>query len=91
MEFEWDATKAKANRDKHRVGFEDAKAVFNDLMSITFPDPQHSEMERRHITIGAGGTGNLLLVAHTDRESRVRIINARRATARERRRYEEGH
>jgi uncharacterized DUF497 family protein len=36
--FEWDAEKAGKNRSKHRVGFEEAKTVFNDPFLVTFPD-----------------------------------------------------
>ncbi len=43
--FEWDAKKAKANLKKHKVSFEEAKAIFNDPLLITFPDEEHSEDE----------------------------------------------
>ena len=88
VEFEWDAAKAKKNRQKHGLGFEIAKSVFNDPLTVTFPDPTHSEMEERRITIGASDTGQILLIVHTDREDRIRIISARRATTKERRHYE---
>jgi uncharacterized DUF497 family protein len=50
--YEWDAKKAKGNRRKHRISFEDAATVFLDPLALTFPDPDHSSGEEREITIG---------------------------------------
>ncbi|MFG6095606.1 BrnT family toxin [Leptothoe sp. ISB3NOV94-8A] len=90
MEFEWDPDKAAANFEKHGVSFQEAATVFNDPLSITFPDPDHSVGENRYIIIGASIIGLLLVVAHTDRDQRLRIISARKATRKERTFYEEG-
>ncbi|MDZ8260325.1 BrnT family toxin [Nostoc sp. ChiQUE01b] len=90
MEFEWNSDKATLNLEKHGVSFQDAATVFNDPLSITFPDPDHSIGESRYVIIGLSGFGQLLVVAHTDRGEKVRIISARKATPRERRFYEEG-
>ena|SRR5712691_4118006 len=92
--FEWDDGKSKKNQRKHRIGFEEAKTVFIDLLLITFPDEYHSENEQRLISIGASNQNRILLVVHTEiLESSdtviVRIISARKATASERRVYEE--
>jgi uncharacterized DUF497 family protein len=88
--YEWDAVKAAANVRKHRITFEEAASVFLDPSALTFWDPDHSEEEDREITIGRSGRQRVLFVAHTARESRVRIISARRATRQEERQYEEG-
>jgi uncharacterized protein len=88
MEFEWDADKAEANISKHQVSFYEAATVFGDPLSLTNFDPDHSENEDRFITIGESIDGNLLIVAHADREDRIRIISARRTTRRERQVYE---
>ena len=80
---EWDANKAARNLDKHRVGFAEAATVFNDPMFITVVDDEHSADEERYITLGLSAQGQLLLVAHTERASRIRIISARRATRKE--------
>ena len=72
------------------VSPDEATTVFNDPLSATFPDPDHSIGESRYITIGMSGFGKLLVVAHTDRGEKVRIISARQATRQERRFYEEG-
>lgn len=57
---------------------------------MTYPDPDHSIDESRYITIGLSSSGKLLILAHTDRGDRIRIISVRVATPRERRFYEEG-
>ncbi len=88
IEFEWDLKKAKTNLQKHRVAFGEAATVFNDRLSITIYDPDHSDQEDRCITIGISGTGCFLMVAHTDRGDRTRIISARELTRKERKAYE---
>ncbi|HBK21138.1 MAG TPA: hypothetical protein DDZ60_01065 [Planktothrix sp. UBA10369] len=90
MEFEWNPDKATGNLEKHGVSFQEAVTVFNDPLSVTFPDPNHSIGESRYIIIGISRFGQLLIVAHTDRLERVRIISARKATRQEQRFYEEG-
>jgi uncharacterized DUF497 family protein len=88
--YEWDPAKAEENVRKHRVRFEEAASVFLDPAALTFWDPDHSDEEDREITIGRSARRRVLFVAHTAREGGARIINARRATHRERRQYEEG-
>jgi uncharacterized protein len=88
MKFEWDAAKATANLEKHGVSFEDAAQAFEDELSATFPDPDHSRGEHRFITYGLVADGRLLVVSHTERDDLIRIISARPATKKERKRYE---
>jgi uncharacterized DUF497 family protein len=88
--YEWDPVKAAANAKRHHVTFEEAASVFLDPSALTFWDPGHSEEEDREITIGRSVRQRVLFVAHTARESRVRIISARRATRQEQTQYEEG-
>ena len=88
IQFEWNPEKAKQNHKKHRVYFEEAATVFYDPLSATFDDPDHSISELRLITVGFSSRGRLLVVSHTEREKNIRIINARTATALERRRHE---
>jgi hypothetical protein len=52
MEFQWDPKKDRGNQRKHGVGFREAASVFEDLLSMTFPDPDHSLDEERFLTIG---------------------------------------
>lgn len=92
--FAWDEVKDKENQRKHRVGFMEAKTVFNDPLLITYPDDTHSEDEARFISIGLSSNRRLLLVVHTERSDEedtviIRIISCRRATPAERRAYED--
>ena len=88
VQFEWDPEKARQNARKHGVHFDEAATVFFDPLSATFDDPDHSKGEQRLVTIGVSSQGPLLVVAHTERENAVRIINARPATAHERKKHE---
>ena len=89
MNFEWDPGKARQNRRKHRISFEEAATIFGDPLAITYPDPDHSILEERFITLGLSRVNRVLIVAHTDRDQNIRIISARKTTDRERRHYEE--
>ena len=89
MEFEWDESKAKKNLKKHGISFHEAGTVFGDPMAITFLDPDHSEKEHRFLSLGISQSNRLIVVAHTDRSGKVRIISARQMTKHERRIYEE--
>lgn len=90
MHFEWDPRKAAENLRKHGVGFDEAATVFGDPLAITFSDPDHSGSEERLITFGLSLQNRLLVVSHTPRQPRIRIISARLMTRRERKIYEEG-
>jgi len=89
VDFEWDPRKAVANLRKHRVSFAEATTVFGDPLGVTIPDPDHSYAEDRRIIVGRSIRGRLLIVAHTDRDDRIRIISARELTRSEREAYEE--
>jgi len=90
MEFEWDPDKAAVNETKHGVTFLEAATVFGDPLAITFADPDHSVNEQRYLTFGLSRLDRLLVVSHTDREGRHRIISARVMTRQEVKIYEEG-
>ena len=89
LAFEWDPDKARANLAKHGVGFLEASTVLGDPLSLTIRDPGHSEGEQRFVSMGMSERRRLLVVAHTERGKRIRIISARRATRREQRDYEQ--
>ena len=89
MEFQWNPRKDRTNQHKHGVGFREAATVFEDLLSTTFLDPDHSLSEERFLTIGASAVGRILVIAHTEYDEVIRIISARPATRREREFYEE--
>jgi uncharacterized protein len=96
-EFEWDPQKAKINRTKHGVSFDDAKAVLEDdqaeLYHVETFDDAHSMAEDRHITTASHPADRsiILLICWTDRhrgdERVTRVISARHATRRERKQY----
>ncbi len=90
MNFEWDPKKATANGKKHGVTFQEAATIFGDPLAITFDDPDHSLSENRYITFGLSLQKRLIVVSHTERGDRTRIINARLMSREERRIYEEG-
>jgi uncharacterized protein len=85
--FEWDPNKETKNIRKHGISFEEAATVFDNPMFITVIDEEHSIDEERYITIGLSKYGRLLLVAHTERQEKIRIISARKATKNEEKFY----
>jgi len=88
MRFEWDRSKATSNVKKHRVSFDEAGTVFYDPLAATFEDPDHSQEESRLVTVGYSARGRLLVVSHVERGDATRVISARRASVRERKRHE---
>jgi len=90
--FEWDPRKAKSNRRKHGVTFEEAATAFLDPDGLDGEDLEHSEVETRRLRLAKSSLGRVLLIAYTVRrrndEEITRIISARRASRKERKRYE---
>jgi uncharacterized protein len=89
LHFEWDERIAVANLKKHGVSFEEAKSVFYDERAKLIDDPDHSEDEDRFVLLGLSSALKVLAVCHCYRtDSRaIRIISARKATARELKSY----
>jgi uncharacterized protein len=90
LEFDWDAQKAKISLRKPDVTFQEASSVFGDALAITFQDPDHSTTENRYLTFGLSQSGRLLVVSHTNRSDKIRIISSRLMDRKERIIYEEG-
>ena len=88
MEFEWDPDKSASNQEKHEVSFDEAATAFGDPLSLTISDPDHSDDEERFILVGQTFAGRLVVVVHTERGDRIRIISARLANRGERYSYE---
>ena len=86
-EFEWDDEKAAQNVANHGVTFEEAALAMTDPLSIDFDDLAQAE---NIVTLATSPSGAILYVVSTDRDRRIRIISARKATAHERRIYQEG-
>ena len=89
LQFEWDEEKAEQNTWKHSVSFEEAATVLADPLSLTIEDPLHSTAELRWVTMGLSQRQRLLVIVHTDRANRIRVISARKAPLRDQRLYKE--
>jgi uncharacterized protein len=89
LRFEWDERKAGANARKHGVTFDEARTVFFDERARLIDDPDHSEGEERFILLGLSSALRMLLVCHCYRSAGniIRIVSARKATARESKAY----
>lgn len=91
LNLEWDERKARLNEKKHGATFEEVSTVFADFLSLTIPDPLHSKREERFVIIGRSEKQRVLIVVHTERGNKIRLISARLATRHERKTYEEDH
>jgi len=89
LTFEWDEVKAKENLLKHKVPFDEGATIFNDPFLLTYPDIDNSETEERYVNIGVSAKDRILVLIHTERRGKIRIISCRKATMLERRDYEE--
>ena len=89
LTFEWGETKARNNRKKHGVGFDEAKTVFDDPHARVMDDPDHSADEERAILIGYSSRNRLLFVSFAARGNAIRLISARKADPSEREFYEQ--
>lgn len=89
LRFEWDENKNSINKIKHKISFEEAKTVFEDIEALVIDDPDHSQEEERFIILGFSSRANLLVVCHCYRQSDtvIRIISARKATKTESKQY----
>ena len=86
MTIEFDPDKARANLKKHGVSFAHAEQALRDPMALTIEDPD-AEDEQRFVTLGSDALGRILVVVHTKRGERTRLISARKASPGEAREY----
>ena len=88
IHFTWDSKKAKLNQRKHGVSFEEAQTVFYDDNALEYFDPDHSQAEDRFIMLGLSSKLRMLIVCYCVRSGDfIRIILARKATAKEAKNY----
>ncbi|SBT06707.1 conserved hypothetical protein [Candidatus Accumulibacter aalborgensis] len=87
MDIEFDPAKAKSNLAKHKVSFAHAEQALRDPMAVTIEDPD-AEGEQRFVTLGMDALGRVLVVVHSPRESRTRLISARKASKGEAEQYD---
>lgn len=88
MRFEWDSAKDQSNIAKHGISFRRASAIF-DSFHLLLEDDRYDYGERRDIAIGMIEGVAVIVVVHTGRSNRIRIISARPANRKERKRYHE--
>ena len=86
MDFEFDPAKARSNLRKHGVSFAHAEQALRDEQAFTLQDPDSAD-EQRFITLGMDALGRVLVVVHTQREERTRVISARKASRGESEQY----
>ena len=86
MFIEFDPVKARTNLRKHGVSLAHAEQALRDPMALTIEDPD-SRSEQRFVTLGVDALGRVLVVVHTQREGRTRLISARKASRGEADRY----
>ena len=85
-EFEWDEDKAEANPRKHKISFQEASRVFDDLFALIEQDLSEDFGEDRFLATGVI-KGSLVTVVYTERDERIRLISARKANSDEQKRY----
>ena len=85
VDYEWDEEKNQKNIEKHGINFTDAQYVLADKFRRIAYDDKHSLTEHRWKVIG--NIGKILVVYITQRDKKIRIISARKATAQERKIY----
>lgn len=79
VDIEFDPAKARTNLQKHKVSFAHAEQALRDPLALTIEDPD-AEGERRFVTLGMDALGRVLVVVHTPRGDRIRLISARKAS-----------
>jgi len=88
MNTVWDVKKAAANKRSHGIEFSHGATVLDDPMAVTIEDTRHGE--QRFVTVGSDLLGRVLVIVYAySGEEEIRLISARKATAKERRVYEE--
>jgi uncharacterized protein len=89
MAIEFDPAKAAENLRKHQVSFAHAEQALRDPVGVTVEDPD-AEGEPRFVTLGMDALGRTLVVVHTPRGRRTRVISARKASKAEALAYAKG-
>ena len=86
--FEWDDANREKNWHKHHVVFKECEQVFFNLPLLLYPDPAHSQVEKRFQVLGQTNTQRLLFISFTIRNQKIRVISARDQSQKERKIYE---
>jgi uncharacterized DUF497 family protein len=93
MNFDWDNNKNQSNIAKHGISFEEAITIFDDPNILNYEDTRFNYRETRFVSIGqiilvTQEKTVIIVVIHTQRNQTIRLISARKANERERKRYE---
>jgi uncharacterized DUF497 family protein len=83
LKFEWNEAKAESNLRAHGISFELAETVFRDAFAVERLDEREDYGEERFVIVGMAEGNIVLFVAFAERNERIRIISARRATQNE--------
>jgi uncharacterized DUF497 family protein len=86
VEIEFDPAKARVNLAKHKVSFAHAEQALRHSNAVTIEDPD-AQGEQRFLTLGMDALGRILVVVHTPRGDRIRLISARKASRGEAEQY----
>ena len=87
MDFDWDTAKSEASLEKHGISFNEARHIFDGPV-LTWVDDRKDYGETRFISIGALSPRAVLVVVHTERNGKIRLISARKANRQERKKYD---
>ena len=87
--FEWDKGNIDKSYQKHDITPNKAEEVFLDEDLLLLEDIKHSKQEERFEATGKIIKGEVLFLVFTIRKDKIRIISARKANKKERRRYEQ--
>lgn len=87
--FKWDSDKARENRAKHTVDFEEAQRVFDDPLVVDWIDDRQDYGEVRFAALGMVDERLIFVAFSMPDDDTVRIISARKAMPNEKRRYHE--
>ena len=87
MDFDWDKAKSEANLEKHGISFDEARHIFDGPV-LTWVDDLQDYGEKRYISIGELSQTAVLVVVHTERSGKTRLISARKANHQERKIYD---
>ena len=87
IKFDWDKHNKDKNWEKHQVNWQECEQVFFDKQAKSFPDPKHSEKEKRYVVYGITNKKRKLAVVFTIRGKKIRVISARSQNRKERREY----
>ena len=89
LQFDWDIWNIQKNEEKHGISSLEAESVFYDHDLVIFEDIKHSRVETMWVCYGVSVYNKVLMLAYTVRKAKIRIISARRASAKETKIYEE--